>query len=292
MFFRSFRFSARPATTFGPEGALAASGIPVPVQQGPNSPTDPAALMTPAMAAGVPNEPSSQPADTQAVANTPAPPPNLVPMLLVGVRSIARLDNGDLGSETLGGQDLEPTDEEEIDPVNVSLPLNEDEEGDFSAAQVPLPVDSDDVGFGAPGSAVEAEETLPGAAPAESADDQNRTAAAAHSGFMMWIMVSTSTGLRRRQHSCITSQGGVYPENHPLVIAPNLLSDEALSYDEMLRLAEILGSVKPPTATQDEIKKSTLPVIKGSQVRQSAENNEVLAITADRCLGKLEIAVR
>lgn len=98
--------------------------------------------------------------------------------------------------------------------------------------------------------------------------------------------------MRRRQHSRITSQGGVYPENHPLVIAPNLLSDEALSYDEMLRLAEILGSVKPSTATQGEIKKSSLPVIKGSQVRQSAEANQVLAITADRCLGELSIVFR
>ena len=55
----------------------------------------------------------------------------------------------------------------------------------------------------------------------------------------------------------------------------------------MLRLADILGSVKPPTATQEEIKKSTLPVKKGFEIPKLAEDNGILALTADRCLGVL-----
>ena len=80
-------------------------------------------------------------------------------------------------------------------------------------------------------------------------------------------------------------QGGLYPSNHPIVIAPNLLSEDALSYEDMLRLAEMMGQHKPPTATKDEIEKSNLQVIKGEVVPGYVEDGKILSITADRCLG-------
>lgn len=88
-------------------------------------------------------------------------------------------------------------------------------------------------------------------------------------GFVLWIL------------------GGLYPVNHPIVIAPSLLGDDAMSYDELLRLAEVLGNVKPPTVTAEEIKKSTLKIVKTAAIPELLAQGEIRDITAERCLGEL-----
>ena len=88
------------------------------------------------------------------------------------------------------------------------------------------------------------------------------------SGYVLWIM------------------GGVYPANHPVVLAPSLLSDAALTYEDMMRLAEMLGQHKPPTASKEELAASDLPVIKAVGLPTMLEEAKVLPITAERCLGK------
>jgi len=46
--------------------------------------------------------------------------------------------------------------------------------------------------------------------------------------------------------------GGAYPENHLIFTAPSLFTDSPSSED-MLLLASVLGEVKPPVASKDEI---------------------------------------
>lgn len=48
-------------------------------------------------------------------------------------------------------------------------------------------------------------------------------------------------------------------------------------------LAEVIGNVKPPTATAEDISKSALQVISGSQVAEWVDAGRVIASSADRC---------
>lgn len=180
-------------------------------------------------------------------------------MLFVGVRSIARLGSGELDADLLGDNHESG---ENVDPAAVPLPEGDDDELNDDGASVLSYSPS------YAGSVDDRTAPLPAMSVPRPSGNSASSAAPAHSGFVMWLL------------------GGIYPANHPLVIAPGLLSDGALSYDEMLRLTEVLGSVKPPTATQDEIKQSSLPVIKGSEVQTASQREQVLSITADRCLGQ------
>lgn len=77
----------------------------------------------------------------------------------------------------------------------------------------------------------------------------------------------------------------MYPSNHPIVLAPSLAGD-AMSYEDMLRLAELIGNHKPPTVTADDIANSELQVIKAEEVRTYEEQGKIMSLTADKCLGK------
>jgi hypothetical protein len=46
----------------------------------------------------------------------------------------------------------------------------------------------------------------------------------------------------------------------------------------------MMGPVKPPVATKDDIENSGLSVIDGSEVSLRAEKGEILDICLDRCL--------
>ncbi|KAF8636219.1 hypothetical protein AX17_003705 [Amanita inopinata Kibby_2008] len=75
--------------------------------------------------------------------------------------------------------------------------------------------------------------------------------------------------------------GGYYPPNHSIVLGnpADLESFEALS-----ELAELLGQVKPPTATKEEIERSGLQVIKASLVPQYEREGKVASNCTERCL--------
>lgn len=58
-----------------------------------------------------------------------------------------------------------------------------------------------------------------------------------------------------RQSWIVYVFGGSYPENHPILLAPTLFSDNP-SYEDLMTLEAFMGQVKPPIATKDEVEKS------------------------------------
>ncbi len=74
---------------------------------------------------------------------------------------------------------------------------------------------------------------------------------------------------------------GYYPPDHSIVTGePNNLD----SFEALLDLAEILGQVKPPTASKEEIEKSNLEVIKASRVAEYEEMGKISSNCTERCL--------
>ncbi|KDQ62164.1 hypothetical protein JAAARDRAFT_450738 [Jaapia argillacea MUCL 33604] len=74
--------------------------------------------------------------------------------------------------------------------------------------------------------------------------------------------------------------GGYYPPNHHMVTG----SDNLDSFEALLELAELLGQVKPPTVTKEEIEKSGLQIIKPSDLEQYEKDGRVASNCTDRCL--------
>lgn len=79
--------------------------------------------------------------------------------------------------------------------------------------------------------------------------------------------------------------GGIYPASHPLLLFSDL--DNA-RYEDLVRLAEVIGSVKRTTATQDEIDQAELPVVSVHDLPALQESGDVLENTVERCLICLE----
>lgn len=73
--------------------------------------------------------------------------------------------------------------------------------------------------------------------------------------------------------------GGYYPPDHQIITGGNLDSFEAL-----WELAEILGQVKPPTVSKDEIDKSGLEVIKAESLEEYEKDGRVASNCVERCL--------
>ncbi|KDR73436.1 hypothetical protein GALMADRAFT_251097 [Galerina marginata CBS 339.88] len=75
--------------------------------------------------------------------------------------------------------------------------------------------------------------------------------------------------------------GGYYPPDHSIVTGgPNILD----SFEALLELADLLGQVKPPTVSKDDIDKSGLKIIKASELVQHEKEGKVSANCLDRCL--------
>ncbi|EIN12470.1 hypothetical protein PUNSTDRAFT_141167 [Punctularia strigosozonata HHB-11173 SS5] len=74
--------------------------------------------------------------------------------------------------------------------------------------------------------------------------------------------------------------GGYYPPNHSIVTG----ADNLDSFEALLELAELLGQVKPPVATRDDIEKSGLQIIKPSDLAQYEKEGKVASNCVDRCL--------
>ncbi|KAH9028693.1 hypothetical protein EDB85DRAFT_2255334 [Lactarius pseudohatsudake] len=75
--------------------------------------------------------------------------------------------------------------------------------------------------------------------------------------------------------------GGYYPPNHQLVVGTDPLD----SFEE---LAELLGQVKPPTATKEDIDNSGLEVIRSSVLVEYEKVGRIAPMCVDRCLICLE----
>jgi len=75
--------------------------------------------------------------------------------------------------------------------------------------------------------------------------------------------------------------GGYYPPDHTIVTGgPNNFD----SFEALLELADLLGQVKPPTASKEEIEKSGLEIIKAAQLSQHENDGKVSSNCLDRCL--------
>ncbi|KAA8904247.1 hypothetical protein TRICI_005557 [Trichomonascus ciferrii] len=58
-----------------------------------------------------------------------------------------------------------------------------------------------------------------------------------------------------RQSWIVYVVGGTYPDNHPILLAPSLFTDNP-SYEDLLTLENFLGQAKPPVATREDIDSS------------------------------------
>jgi len=74
--------------------------------------------------------------------------------------------------------------------------------------------------------------------------------------------------------------GGYYPPNHHIVTG----TDGMDSYEALWELAALLGQVKPPVATPEDIENSGLQIIRSGDIEQYAADSKVAANCIDRCL--------
>lgn len=74
--------------------------------------------------------------------------------------------------------------------------------------------------------------------------------------------------------------GGYYPPNHHIVTG----TDGMDSYDALWELAALIGQVKPPTATPEDIEKSGLQIIKSTDIPQYASEGKVASNCIERCM--------
>jgi hypothetical protein len=73
---------------------------------------------------------------------------------------------------------------------------------------------------------------------------------------------------------------GYYPPNHHIVTG----TDGMDSYEALWELAALLGQVKPPVASPEEIENSGLQIIKPSDIGRWSEEGKVASNCIDRCL--------
>lgn len=78
--------------------------------------------------------------------------------------------------------------------------------------------------------------------------------------------------------------GGRYPRNHPILSIPALLTGAPLTDEEMVLIGELMGQVKPPTATAEEVEKSGLRILDAGEIKELVEKDEILSGSAERCL--------
>ncbi|KAK7464759.1 hypothetical protein VKT23_005966 [Stygiomarasmius scandens] len=75
--------------------------------------------------------------------------------------------------------------------------------------------------------------------------------------------------------------GGYYPPDHSIVTGE---PDNLDSFEALLDLAELLGQVKPPTVSKEEIEKSGLEVIKATQLEEYEKDGKISSNCTERCL--------
>lgn len=83
----------------------------------------------------------------------------------------------------------------------------------------------------------------------------------------------------------MTQQGGIYPAAHPLLLFSDL---ENADYNDLIRLAELIGNVKRTTATQAEVDQSGLKIVSAQELPELLASDRVLSNTVERCLVCLE----
>ncbi|KAF1830035.1 hypothetical protein BDW02DRAFT_508534 [Decorospora gaudefroyi] len=82
--------------------------------------------------------------------------------------------------------------------------------------------------------------------------------------------------------------GGNYPENHPILTTPSLFT-ESPSYEDMMLLSSILGPVKPPVASEEDVASAPglfrIRDTTGALVAEAVEGGETVELVGGtRCL--------
>jgi hypothetical protein len=80
-----------------------------------------------------------------------------------------------------------------------------------------------------------------------------------------------------RQSWIVYVVGGTYPDNHPILLAPSLFTDNP-SYEDLLTLENFLGQAKPPVATREDIENS------GGIIKVGALETDDEVRPGERCL--------
>jgi len=88
---------------------------------------------------------------------------------------------------------------------------------------------------------------------------------------------------RARESYVIWVIGGFYPEEMVAGLVPHFLLGQ-FDHDDFWALAELLGQVKPPVASKEDIEKSGLEVIKATQMAEYTKNGRIAENTVERCL--------
>lgn len=78
--------------------------------------------------------------------------------------------------------------------------------------------------------------------------------------------------------------GGWWPRNHPVLAIPGLLTGGPLTDEELSLLSELLGQVKPPTATKEDLEKAELEIWPAAKLQELVDEGKVLSSCLDRCL--------
>lgn len=94
---------------------------------------------------------------------------------------------------------------------------------------------------------------------------------------------------RRGRSFLLFVLGGHYPASHPLILAPSLFSSifggagsQSDEYSDLLRLAELLGQVKPSTVSQQQVDDASLETISASQMTEYVLQDKIIASTAEK----------
>jgi hypothetical protein len=74
--------------------------------------------------------------------------------------------------------------------------------------------------------------------------------------------------------------GGYYPPDHHIATGSTNLD----SFEALWELAELLGQVKPPTITKEELERSGLEIIKPGQLEEYQKTGKVASNCIERCL--------
>ncbi|KAF2275658.1 uncharacterized protein EI97DRAFT_443088 [Westerdykella ornata] len=82
--------------------------------------------------------------------------------------------------------------------------------------------------------------------------------------------------------------GGSYPENHPILTTPSLFTDSP-TYEDMLLLSSLLGSAKPPVASEEDVaaapgRFTIRGVAPDGVVAEGIESKEIISLASARCL--------
>lgn len=222
-----------------------------------------------------------------------APPSSLIPVVIVGVRSINRDVNSIAAGLGANGQfpladdddDLPPENRQRTNQSNTSESARQSSTGGPGIVPPPEPSSGNQESAGhsnltdatsphvnvnpehrsrivrALRALVQRDEQRA----RQEAEEAARAATLSTNNYAIWVV------------------GGNYPAGHPILTIPHLFTGD-LNHEDLWALAEALGQVKPPVATKEDIAKSGLKVVNGADIPKAVQEGNIHDMCLDRCL--------